>query len=62
MGGIFGDFGAHLVGEYVEIVADAVEKTDAEGNGTNIEMFVAEHVDSAEHFAFSKHGADLCAG
>ena len=59
MGGVFGDFGAHLVGEHVEVVTDAVEEADAEGNGANIEMFVAEHVDSAEHFAFSEHGADL---
>ena len=59
VGGIFGYFGAYLVGEHVEVVADAVEEADAEGDGANIEMFVAEHVDSAEHFAFSKHGADL---
>ena len=55
-GGVFGDLGAHPVGEHVEIVAGAVEKADAERHGTHIEVFVAQHVQGAEDFTICKHG------
>lgn len=56
LAGVFGDLGAHPVGEYVEIVAGAVEKADAERHGTHIEVFVAQHVQGAEDFTICKHG------
>lgn len=56
LAGVFGDLGAHPVGEHVEIVAGAVEKADAERHGTHIEVFVAQHVQGAEDFTICKHG------